>query len=114
MRLVVLDASENGPNLQRHGPEELLAFVRGEEAGVRFCPKDGVALLRWGPVRSSGGGALLGQTRKFVHQFYDAELRFCKKSWPADIFKISLRYLSAVLLFFIKDRSSRWAAKYRQ
>ena len=52
------------------------------EAGVRSIPKMGLGPASVGcPIRSSGGGALLGKTRNVVHHQVGAESNDCKKIW---------------------------------
>lgn len=89
-------------------------FVEGGRGAV--YPEDGFRpCLRWGAPSGPLGEALfwgkhvtLYITRLLLNR------TIAKKYRQNDILKVSRSYLFAVLLIFIKDRSSRWAAKYRQ
>jgi hypothetical protein len=114
MKLVVLDLIAYGPNLQKTWPERATRQC-GEEAGVRFIPKMGLGPASVGCPSGPLGEALF--QGKHVTLYISSRIPnygFVKKSLPTDICQISLRYLSAALLIFIKDRSGGWAAEYRQ
>src|SRR5215469_5395519 len=97
-----------------HGPKEPLAIVERRqgcgypEDGVRPCLPLVPHRFLWGRRPFWGKHVTLYISSPMSHY------GFVKKSLPTDIYQISLRYLSAVLLIFIKDRFSGWAAKYRQ
>src|SRR5215472_8712478 len=95
-KLVVPDSIANGPNLQTTWPERATRHRSWRGGRGAVFPNDGVSPASVGsPFRSSGGGALLGQTRNFVHQCPDAGLRFCKKNlakrYLLDIVALSIR-----------------------